>query len=66
MDYIAWHHQDYIRPFALQVLESYPYLVAFKKRFESRQSMANYLASDRRPKTLTVAMAPFGGTPETS
>jgi glutathione S-transferase len=66
VDFLAWHFLDYVRPFSNATLQEFGALYAFKQRIESRQRIAAYLASPRRPATLTVAMAPFGGTPETS
>ncbi len=66
VDFIAWHFLDYVRPFSQQSLDRYPKLVAFKQGIESIPAIASYLDSERRPKTLTVAIAPFGGSPETS
>lgn len=65
-DFVAWHFLDYVRPFSRKTIEEFPGLSAFKRHFETRPRVAAYLASERRPKTLTVPMAPFGGTPETS
>jgi len=65
-DFVAWHALDYVRPFSQKSIDRFEKLSAFKQRFESRPRIAAYLKSDRRPKTLTVHMAPFGGTPETS
>jgi glutathione S-transferase len=66
VDFCAWHFLDYVRPFSQRTLEMFEPLHAFKKRIEGRSRIAAYLASERRPATLTVPMAPFGGTPETS
>jgi glutathione S-transferase len=65
-DFVAWHALDYVRPFSQRTLDRFGKLNAFKQRFETRPRIAAYLRSDRRPKTLTVAVAPFGGSPETS
>jgi glutathione S-transferase len=65
-DFVAWHTLDYVRPFSQPTLERFPKLYAFKQRFEARPRIAAYLRSERRPRTLTVSIAPFGGTPETS
>lgn len=65
-DFCAWHFLDYVRPFSQRTLDQFDELSAFKARFESRPRIAAYLASERRPRTQTVPMAPFGGTPETS
>ena len=66
VDFIAWHHLDYVRPFSQRTIERFPALHGFKMRIEARPRIAEYLSSPRRPATLTVPMAPFGGTPETS
>ncbi|HEU4577041.1 MAG TPA: glutathione S-transferase family protein [Polyangiaceae bacterium] len=66
VDFCAWHFLDYVRAFSQAALERFPLLHAFKQRIEARPRIAAYLASERRPRTLTVSMAPFGGTPETS
>jgi|SRR5882724_1472559 len=65
-DFVAWHTLDYVRPFSQQTLNEFSKLDTFKRQFEARPRIAAYLKSERRPKTLTVSMAPFGGTPETS
>jgi glutathione S-transferase len=66
VDFCAWHFLDYVRPFSQRTLEQFETLYAFKQRIEARPRIAAYLASERRPRTQTVCMAPFGGTPETS
>ena len=66
VDFCAWHFLDYVRPFSQRTLDRFEKLAAFKQRIESRPRVAAYLASERRPKTQTVPMAPFGGTAETS
>ena len=66
VDFCAWHFLDYVRPFSQRTLEQFELLYQFKQRLEMRPRIAAYLASPRRPATLTVSMAPFGGTPETS
>jgi len=66
VDFCAWHFLDYVRPFSQATLEKFQLLSAFKQRIAARPHIAAYLASERRPRTLTVSMAPFGGTPETS
>ena len=65
-DFVAWHFLDYVRPFSQRTIERFPALHGFKQRIEARPRIAQYLSSSRRPATLTVPMAPFGGTPETS
>jgi glutathione S-transferase len=66
VDFCAWHFLDYVRPFSQRTLEKFEPLHAFKQRIEARPRIAAYLGSERRPRTQTVPMAPFGGTPETS
>jgi len=66
VDFLAWHFLDYVRAFSLATLQQFNTLYAFKQRIETRPRIAAYLSSPRRPATLTVAIAPFGGTPETS
>ena len=66
VDIIAWHFLDYVRPFSLQTLQQFDKLCQFKARIESRPRINAYLQSSRRPKTLTVSLSSFGGTPETS
>ncbi|MBC7984894.1 MAG: glutathione S-transferase family protein [Candidatus Obscuribacterales bacterium] len=65
-DFMAWHFLDYVRPFSQRTLDRFATISAFKQRFETRPRIAAYLQSTRRPKTLTVSLASFGGTPETS
>lgn len=66
VDFIAWHFLDYVRAFSQKTLNEFHKLNEFKQRMESRSNIAAYLTSGRRPQTMTVPMAPFGGTPETS
>lgn len=66
VDFIAWHTLDYVRAFSQETLDRYEKLARFRENISTRPKIAAYLASSRRPATLTVAMAPFGGTPETS
>jgi len=65
-DFVMWHYLDYVRPFSQRTIDRFEKLAAFKRRFEERPRIAAYLRSPRRPATLTVALASFGGTPETS
>jgi glutathione S-transferase len=65
-DFVAWHFLDCVRPFSQGTLEKFAELAAFKRRFEARPRIATYLASPRRPATITVSRASFGGSPETS
>src|SRR5688500_13629445 len=66
VDFCAWHFLDNTRAFSQRTLETFELLCAFKQRLQARPWIAADLASERRPRTLTVSMAPFGGTPETS
>ena len=66
VDLIAWHFLDSVRPFSQSTLDRFDKLSEFKCLIESRPKISAYLESPRRPKTLTVALSPFGGTPETS
>lgn len=66
VDFIAWHTLDYVRAFSRKTLDKYVQLARFRESISARPRIAAYLASSRRPATLTVAMSPFGGTPETS
>jgi len=60
-DYGVWCYLDTVRMFAEDILRDYPRLSLFKKTMESRPRINAYLRSDRRPKSYTVSMAPFGG-----
>ena len=66
VDFMAWHFLDYVRALSTPTLQKYPALWEFKSTLEARPNIAAYLASPRRPRTLTVSLCPFGGTPETS
>jgi len=63
-DVFMWFFFDTVRPFTPNALQDYPEFVSFKKKFEEIPAIAEYLKSDRRPKTYTVSLAPFGGRPE--
>ena len=65
-DFLAWCFLDYVRAFSTATLQEFASLYDFYQSIAKRPNIASYLASERRPKTLTVPMAPFGGTPETS
>lgn len=66
VDFLAWHFLEYVRALSPRNLERAERLKAAKLKLETRPRIAAYLKSERRPLTLTVHMAPFGGTPETS
>jgi len=55
-----------VRPFSQHTLDRFETLRAFKRRIEARPRIVAYPSSGRRPATLTISTAPFGGTPETS
>jgi glutathione S-transferase len=65
-DFMAWYTLDCMRAFSQATLQRFVTLNAFKHRFEARPRIAAYLQSPRRPKTITVSLAPFGGTEATS
>lgn len=65
-DFIAWSYLDYVRALSTDTLKRFDDLYRFYVNLAERPRIAAYLASDRRPPTLTVSMAAFGGTPETS
>ncbi len=66
VDFIAWHTLDYVRALSRKTLDKFEPLARFRKSIAARPKIATYLASSRRPATLTVAMSSFGGTAETS
>jgi len=61
-----WNVLDCVRPISKETLQKYPTLWHFYTSTAQKPNMQKYLTSDRRPKTITSSMAPFGGTPETS
>ena len=66
VDYLAWHFLEYVRALSPANLDRCARLKAAKLKLESRPGIAAYLKSERRPATLTVSVAPFGGSPQTS
>jgi len=66
IDFLGWTYLDNIRALARGIVNEYPILAHLKGSFENKPKIQAYLQSDRRPKTITVSMASFGGTPETS
>lgn len=66
VDFAAWCFLDYVRAFSTATLQKFGPLYSFYTELAKRPRIAAYLSSERRPKTLTVSVAPFGGTPETS
>lgn len=66
VDFLGWTYLDYMRALAGDIVNDYPNLAHLKDFFETRPKISAYLNSDRRHKTITVPMATFGGTPETS
>jgi len=65
-DFVAWYTLDCVRAFSSSTLERFVTLNAFRQRFQQRPRIAAYLQSERRPKTITISRASFGGTVETS
>ena len=66
IDFLGWHYLDCARALAGNIVENYNTLNHLKQTFEARPRIKAYLESDRRPATITVPNATFGGTPETS
>lgn len=66
VDFLGWTYLDYMRALAGDIIKEYPNLAHLKETFENRPRIHAYLESDRRPKTITIPNASFGGTPETS
>jgi len=52
--------------FSLKSLCEFEKFSRFKELIEGKPRNFTYLKSDDRPKTLTVDLPRFGGTPETS
>ena len=65
-DFMMWHALDCIRAFSLPTLQRFRKLDEFRLRFAARPRIAAYLQSARRAKTITVPLAQYGGSPETS
>lgn len=66
IDFLGWNYLDFVRALAGDIIDNFPILKQLKRAFESRPRVKAYLQSDRRPATITVPNAKFGGTPETS
>ncbi len=66
VDFTLYNLLDYVRAFSPDTLPRYGRLSHLKSVMERRPRMKAYLHSARRPPTITVAAASFGGTPETS
>lgn len=66
VDFLGWTYLDNIRALAGDIVSDYANLAHLKETFQKRPKIRSYLDSNRRPKTITVSMASFGGTPETS
>jgi glutathione S-transferase len=66
LDFVGWNYLDFTRALAGDFIYHFPALNHLKRAFESRPKIKAYLQSDRRPATITVPNAKFGGTPETS
>lgn len=66
VDYIGHVYLDMVRALASDVLRSFDRLSTLYQAFQERPRIRAYRESDRRYSTLTVPMASFGNTPETS
>jgi glutathione S-transferase len=66
VDYIGHVYLDMVRALATDVLQSFDRLWELYQAFQERPRIRAYRESDRRYPTLTVPMASFGNTPETS
>lgn len=66
LDFLGWNYLDMVRALDDAIINGFPNLKHLKQAFESRPRIKDYLESDRRPATITVPNATFGGTPETS
>jgi len=65
-DFLLWNYLDWVRAFSPSTLQQFPALCSLKAATENRPMIKSYLASERRPATITVSMAYYGTTPETS
>jgi len=66
VDYLMWNLFDYCRAIDKPTLQKFPELWNFYQKLSEKPKIKAYSESDRKFKTLTVPMAPYGGTPETS
>lgn len=66
VDYVGWCFLDYVRALDGGIIAQFPLLMSLKGEFEQRVNIKNYLTSSRRPETITIELAQYGGTPETS
>jgi glutathione S-transferase len=66
VDFLLWNYLDWVRAFSNATLVQFPILCRIKNTIEARPNIDAYLNSGRRPATITVPRASFGGTPETS
>lgn len=66
VDFVLWNYLDMVRAFANDTLQQFPTLCQIKTAVETRPRIHAYLHSERRPSTISVSKASFGGTPETS
>ncbi|MEJ2105742.1 MAG: glutathione S-transferase family protein [Acidiferrobacteraceae bacterium] len=66
VDYIGHVSLDMVRALTSDVLQSFDRLWALYQVFQERPRIRAYRESDRRHPTLTVPMASFENTPETS
>ncbi len=66
IDLFAFHILDSIRPFSSEALTRFKPLSKFKQAIEARSNISAYLKSQQRPALLTLPLAYFGGSKETS
>jgi glutathione S-transferase len=66
VDFVLWNYLDMVRAFSNDILLQFSTLCQIKIAVETRPRIHAYLKSVRRPATITVSKASFGGTPETS
>jgi len=66
IDLFAFHVLDSIRPLSASTLDQFESLCQFKQSIESRPRVNEYLSSNRRPSLLTLPLAYFGTTEQTS
>lgn len=66
VDYIGYVYLDMARALAIDVVQQFPRLWELYRTVGERPRLRDYLNSDRRYPTLTMPMAYFGNTPETS
>jgi glutathione S-transferase len=66
IDLFAFHVLDSVRPFSPEALAQFEPLAKFKQAIASRPKVKEYLNSTQRPALLTLPLAYFGCTEQTS